>query len=102
MVTNIKRRLLSALRVQHLNEDRWRLRRGLLSSDERRALRWRSWMLVSLKGVYETIRLPITVGRAIVAVVAMAREWEALHFRERRKVKMGFGSVIDRQTWLLC
>ena len=73
----------------------------MLGSEELADLRHRERRFLWWRLVKATVRFPATVVRLLSNLVLLLVDLERLHGAPRRKMRMGRGCVLDRETWLV-
>lgn len=101
MLRSIVVRFQQRHRFEELRLDQWRAESGLLTSAQRIALQRRLRIFFWWKLVRNLLFLPSTVIRVLGNAVLFFIDLDRLHGAPRRKMHMGRGCVVDRNTWLV-
>lgn len=97
MVTDFVQRY----RFEQLGLDRWRAENGISSAEEVRDLRLREGLFLVWRVLKGLVRFPATLLRLTVDLGSFIGDYDRLHGAPRKKMEMGRGCVVDRQTWLV-
>jgi acetyltransferase-like isoleucine patch superfamily enzyme len=88
-------------RFDELRVDNWRAESGMLDAAQLADLRYRQRIFFWWALLKSAIRFPGTVVRVVTNAVLFAVDLDRLHAAPRRKMRMGHGCLVDRDTWLV-
>lgn len=101
MISSLARSFHARHRFDELRLDEWKAQTGRLNSAQTAEFHRRKRIFFWWRLLKSTVRFPGTLSRTIGNAVMFAVDLDRLHGAPRRKMCVGKGCVVDRNTWLV-